>query len=158
MVVDKRGSKSKDFRTMTVSYDHSATDASQKHEELLWVLIKDAMKSADFTLPSLTELHKSLSAAAMSDTSSANYIGQAAFKQVLTQRRASVATDANLDEVLMQRLFDGFSKRSDGVRLDIREFLREFICTSEAPVSERLALLCVIYDAENSGSIASRSQ
>lgn len=136
-------SRYKYARTFTCSFDHRKTNHAST-DDLHYSLTRDARKVADLSIPALTQMF-----ALFSDTleQGMTLVGPKTFRLVLG--RCGIQ-----DEVLNNRLFQGFAEEHNGERVDFRDFMRALVRASTARATEKLALLFRVYDIDRSGSLS----
>ena len=130
--------KHKYARTYTMLYDKRQEE--DREAEKQWQVLRDARRTMDVSLPSLSLLFRLFQQEAAGPEHS--LIGPQAF-------HSGFANLGVADPIFVQRLFDAFCEKEDmGMRIDYRHFLRILISVNPEPITDRISLLFDIWDAD----------
>lgn len=115
-ILDTKRNKFRYARSFTILSD----PRGERRAGSMWSLVSDTRKAVDCSMPRLRVALQLFSDALETGQT---LIGPRAFKLALNQLGLR-------DNVLIDRLFGSFAEPHGGVRVDYREFLREFACVA----------------------------
>ena len=139
----------------TVVYD-VGTQAVKDRDDArrVWRLLQDTRSVIDASIRGLHHLFRCFREAALEKDLELAQIGRRAFREGFVQYGVRGAYKAT-DEVLINRLFDEFCEREEGVplRIDTRHFIHQLVTINHEPIEVRLDLLFDVWDLDDSRTL-----